>query len=103
MLSQIFCTKTVTPFGRKLKAENNRIGFSGILRLTKGWKIEITGAAVTVVGWVLWGISIFTKWGGSYGFYFVTAWFVGTLIIGYGANLREREKKQSQAMIKNTP
>jgi len=87
---------------RVLKAENNRIGFSGILRLTKGWKIEITSAVIAVIGWVLGGISIFTKWGDSNRFYFITACFVGRLIIGYGTNLIRKEKKQSQAMIKNT-
>jgi len=64
------------------------------LRLTKGWKIGITGAVVAVIGWLLWGISIFTKWGDSYSFYFVTSWFVGLLVLGYGANLIRKEKKQ---------
>jgi len=64
------------------------------LRLTKGWKIGITGAVVAVIGWLLWGISIFTKWGDSYSFYFVTAWFVGLSVLGYGANLIRKEKKQ---------
>ena len=65
-----------------------------ILRLSKGWKIDIIGVVIAIIGFSLLGVSILVeKWGYGYNLLFVLVMGVGVTFQLYGTHVRQSEKR----------
>ncbi len=64
--------------------------------LTKGWKLAILGAIVALIGWVVWGISIFLSIWSDYYLLYTSATFGGIIIIGVASLFRYVEKRDAK-------
>jgi preprotein translocase subunit YajC len=67
------------------------------LRLAKGSKIRIIGLIIGIIGLSLQGVLVLVEnWGSGYNFVFSLITFVGAMILIYGIQVRQSEKRKEQ-------